>query len=104
MRIMLDTNVLLSGFAFRSRSIAEMTRWISEKHQLLLSSYVIDELREVIERKAPAIMEALDAFLLRLPFEMYYTPARIPEDLPFEIRTRTTLPCSIRRLLRRPMY
>ncbi len=86
MRIMLDTNVLLSGFAFRSRSIAEMTRWISEKHQLLLSSYVIDELREVIERKAPAIMEALDAFLLRLPFEMCYTPARIPEDLPFEIR------------------
>ena len=86
MRVMLDTNVLLSGFAFRSKGIEEMTRWICERHQLLLSSYVIDELREVVARKAPAMMEALDSFLLRLPFEMCYTPARIPEDLPFMIR------------------
>lgn len=86
MRIMLDTNVLISGFAFRSRTIMEMTRWISEKHQLILSTYVIDELKEVVMRKAPKLQEALDAFILRLPFEMCYTPERIPEELPFEIR------------------
>ena len=55
MRIMLDTNVLISGFAFHSRSIMEMVRWISENHQLVLSSYVIDELKEVIIRKAPGL-------------------------------------------------
>ena len=86
MRIMLDTNVLISGFAFRSRSLMEMTRWITERHQLVLSTYVIDELKEVVARKAPGSIEALDAFIMRLPFEMCYTPEHIPEELPFEIR------------------
>jgi putative PIN family toxin of toxin-antitoxin system len=86
MRIMLDTNVLISGFAFNSTHIREMTRWITEQHQLILSSYVVEELREVIARKAPASLAALDDFLVRLPFEMCYTPARLPKELPFGIR------------------
>jgi len=86
MRIMLDTNVLISGFAFYSRRIMEMTRWICEHHQLVLSSYVVDELREVIRRKAPSMQGAIDDFLFKLPFEMCYTPASLPEKLPFEIR------------------
>ena len=86
MRIMLDTNVLISGFAFHSSRIMEMTRWISEKHQLVLSTYVIDELKDVIARKAPNVQSALDVFLTRLPYELCYTPAQIPENLPFEIR------------------
>ena len=86
MRIMLDTNVLISGFAFHSRSIMEMTRWITERHQLVLSTYVIDELKEVIARKAPGLRDALDIFLMRLPFEICYTPARIPDARSFEIR------------------
>ncbi len=86
MRIMLDTNVLISGFAFRSRTIAEMTRWIGEHHELVLSSYVVDELREVILRKAPAMRQVLDDFLMKLPFEMCFTPSALPDGLPFEIR------------------
>ncbi len=86
MRIMLDTNVLISGFAFGSTRIREMTRWITDNHQLVLSSYVVDELREVVARKAPASLTALDDFLVRLPFEMCYTPATLPSNLPFEIR------------------
>lgn len=86
MRIMLDTNVLISGFAFGSARIREMTRWITEHHQLVLSSYVVDELREVVARKAPSALRALDDFLLRLPFEMCYTPTSLPDPLPFDIR------------------
>ena len=86
MRIMLDTNVLISGFAFHSHNLMEMMRWIGEAHQLVLSTYVIDELKDVIARKAPRLQGALDAFLMRLPYELYYTPERIPDRLPFEIR------------------
>lgn len=86
MRIMLDTNVLISGFAFHSRGIMEMVRWITDNHQLVLSIYVIDELKEVIARKAPSMQGALDRFILGLPFEMCYTPTLIPQDLPFEMR------------------
>lgn len=85
MRIMLDTNVLISGFAFGSRKIKEMTRWICENHQLVLSSYVVDELREVITRKAPALQQAVDDFLIRLPFELCYSP-KLPKPLPFAMR------------------
>ena len=83
---MLDTNVLISGFAFQSRGIIEMTRWIGEAHQLVLSTYVIEELKDVIARKAPRLQNALDCFLMRLPYELCYTPAQIPKKLPFEIR------------------
>ena len=86
MRIMFDTNVLISGFAFHSQSLMEMMCWIGEAHQLVLSTYVINELKEVIVRKAPGLQNALDAFLLHLPYELCYTPERIPDNLPFEIR------------------
>lgn len=52
----------------------------------MLSSYVVDELRAVIARKAPSVLCALDEFLIRLPFEMCYTPSSLPAVLPFEIR------------------
>ena len=52
----------------------------------MLSSYVVDELREVIARKAPAMRQALDDFLMKLPFEMCFTPSVLPDELPFEIR------------------
>lgn len=86
MRIMLDTNVLISGFAFHSRSLMEIMRWIGEAHQLVLSTYVIDELKDVIARKAPGLQNALETFLLHLPYELCYTPEHVPSNLPFEIR------------------
>ena len=61
-------------------------RWIGEAHQLVLSTYVISELKDVIARKAPGLQSALDAFLMRLPYELCYTPEHVPENLPFEIR------------------
>lgn len=56
MRIMLDTNVLLSTAAFRSKGLAVMLDWICQAHQLVLSSYVVDERYEVVQRKKPAIL------------------------------------------------
>lgn len=53
MRIMLDTNVLLSAVIFRSKMMWNMMARIMEDHRLVLSSYVIDECYEVVERKNP---------------------------------------------------
>ena len=60
--------------------------WIGHEHRLLLSSYVLEELREVISRKAPGMKEALEDFITRLPFELCQTPLPLPEELLFEIR------------------
>ena len=54
MRIMLDTNVLLSAVIFRSKMMWNMMARIMEDHRLVLSSYVIDECYEVVERKKGA--------------------------------------------------
>ncbi len=56
MRIMLDTNVLLSAVIFRSTSMQNMMQRIMEDHRLVLSSYVMDECYEVVQRKKPALV------------------------------------------------
>ena len=65
MRIMLDTNVLLSAIVFHSQTLWKMMEQITFSHQLVLSSYVIDECYEVVKRKKPALVSALDRFLRR---------------------------------------
>lgn len=86
MRVMLDTNVLLSIAAFRSKSLSVMLGWITQTHQLVLSSYVIDECYEVVRRKKPALVSSLDRFFEALPFELIHTPEILPDHGWFTIR------------------
>ncbi len=51
MRVMLDTNALISATVFRSQTMLEMMELILSTHRLVLSSYVIDELKQVVDRK-----------------------------------------------------
>ena len=53
MRIMLDTNVLISLILFPSERMNAMMEAIFMKHQLVLSSYVVEELKGVVRRKFP---------------------------------------------------
>lgn len=86
MRIMLDTNVMLSVAIFKSVNLSATLAFICQKHQLVLSSYVIDECYEVVERKKPLLIYALDRFLEALPFELIHTPHTLPEHGWFTIR------------------
>ncbi|MBS4031483.1 MAG: putative toxin-antitoxin system toxin component, PIN family [Clostridiales bacterium] len=86
MRIMLDTNVLISVFIFKSMSLEQLLNTICLRHTLVLSSYVIGELYEVIERKFPGKTELLDVFLSRIPYELEHTPHNIPDHNLFTIR------------------
>lgn len=53
MRIMLDTNVLISALLFPGVKMDAMMNYIFTHHQLVLSSYVVDELKRVVKRKFP---------------------------------------------------
>ena len=74
MRIMLDTNVLVSAFIFKGQTIVKMIDFLTDNHSIVLSSYVLNELKEVIKDKFPAKHAELDTFLTNLPFEHVYTP------------------------------
>jgi putative PIN family toxin of toxin-antitoxin system len=79
MRIMIDTNILISAFVFRSDRVNRLIEKIVEEYNLVLSSYIIEELNEVIKRKFPKQVNALDKFLTALSFELVYTP-KTPKD------------------------
>lgn len=74
MRVMLDTNIFVSMIFFPSNQTRELARRLTDKHQIIVCDYVIEELRLVVERKFPAKKNCLENFFLELPFELVYTP------------------------------
>ncbi len=91
MRVMLDTNVLISAIVLKSKLMNEMLESIINNYKLVLSSYVIDELKQVIARKFKGKSDNLDEFLTALPYEFVYTPDVIDKEL-FEIRDEMDYP------------
>lgn len=51
MRIMLDTNILISMLFFPSKQFKQVLDYITRNHKLVLSSFVINELFAVTDRK-----------------------------------------------------
>ena len=80
MRIMLDTNILISVAIFNSNALKNVLVNICDNHTLVLSSYIIAELEEVVKRKFPNKINSLSKFLYQLPYELNYTPDSIVEN------------------------
>lgn len=91
MRIMLDTNVLLSALLFPGERMNRMMQSIFEDHRLVLSSFVVDELLYVVKRKFPGKFQAVDRLLSSMSFELAYTPQEMEQGL-FEIRDEKDYP------------
>lgn len=85
MRIMLDTNVLISALLFPGAKMDAMMEYIFTNHQLVLSSYVVDELKSVVRRKFPGKEVAINKLLMMMSFEYVYTPGTMVSGL-FDIR------------------
>ncbi|MGI6166293.1 MAG: putative toxin-antitoxin system toxin component, PIN family [Limnochordia bacterium] len=91
MRIMLDTNVLISIIIFRSQILTDMMALVLTEHRLVLSSYVIEELKQVVARKFEEKSVVLEVFLQALPYEFVYTPELMDQTL-FSIRDPADYP------------
>jgi predicted nucleic acid-binding protein len=74
MRVMLDTNVLILAIIFPNDRMNSLIYKATLDHHLVLSSYIIDELIDVIKRKFPVKVKDVDLFLARLPYELVYSP------------------------------
>ena len=85
MRVMLDTNILVSMIIFPSQIFLDMLATITKHHKLVLSSYVLDELSDVVTRKFPKRKEAFKKFLTAIPYEIFFMPQDMDLGL-FEIR------------------
>lgn len=74
MRVMLDTNILVSLIFFPSTQTDRLFNCLTTKHQIIISDYVIDELRLVVKRKFASKWPYLNIFFHEFPFEFVFTP------------------------------
>ena len=86
MRIMLDTNVLISLFVFKGKKFEDLLLKVSLLHTLVLSSHIISELYDVVQRKFSDKTKYVDLFLERIPYELTLTPEYLPDHNLFTIR------------------
>ena len=91
MRVMLDTNVLISAFVLKSKVVNQVVEKILLEHRLVLSTFVINELQRVVAKRFSGKTKELDDFLAVLPYECVHTPEVIVDDL-FEIRDHMDYP------------
>ena len=92
MRIMIDTNVLISAFVLLSLHMLSMIDKITERHTIVLPTYVLDELKRVTKKKFSSKYYLLESFLYVLPFELVYTPEKIDRSKYPDIRDKKDLP------------
>lgn len=85
MRVMLDSNVLFSALLFPGETMNKLMQKVTTEHQLVLSSYIVNELLDVTRRKFSSKVTVIDTLLSQLPYELVYTPELQKPDL-FEIR------------------
>ncbi|MCL1998665.1 MAG: putative toxin-antitoxin system toxin component, PIN family [Turicibacter sp.] len=69
MRIMLDTNILLSALAFNSEMLGEIVDKVGECHTMLLCEHILEEFRGVVAVKMPHRSEELEETLSNLKHE-----------------------------------
>ena len=62
MKIMLDTNILISAFVFKSKKMNELIYKLSKEHEIIICSYTVEELKELISTKFKVSQRELDEF------------------------------------------
>ena len=60
---------------------------LSKDHEIVICSYTIDELKELMKNKFKVSLQELDDFLKDFPFDLVYSPAYVENKL-FEIRDK----------------
>ena len=70
---------------FPGETMKELIFKVTTKYQLVLSSYVVNEIFDVAHRKFPNKVSVIENLLSHLAYELVHTPEQIEPEL-FEIR------------------
>ncbi len=86
-RVLVDTNVVISALLFPDSTPARALALVLDEHRLVLTDWIIAELHEVVGRKRPDLLAALDAFLSGIEYELAApggasVPVSDPDDQP----------------------
>ncbi len=92
MKVIVDTNILISAILFPNGKVAEVFSYLIKTHDLIISSYAIEECEKVFETKFPMKMNCLKEFFVDLSYELFQTPSKIDSKEYPEIRDAKDLP------------
>ena len=70
MRILADTNILISAMLYPNSYPAKALKIATEHHNLVMTDYNIAELRNITRRKFPHMADDVDEFLGKLTYEL----------------------------------
>ncbi len=70
MKILVDTNILISAVLFPYSKPAKALVYIAENHEMVLCDQNLAELREVLNRKAPQALPHAEVLLTELSYEL----------------------------------
>lgn len=92
MRVLVDTNILISAALFSQGKVARVLDYLFETHTVVIASFTIHECEQVFLRKFPTKLPELRHVLADIDFERFDTPARLdPSRFP-QIRDAGDLP------------
>lgn len=70
MKILVDTNILISALLFPRSKPAKALLYTSEQHDMVLCDRNLHELRDVLKRKAPNALPDAEVLLAELSYEL----------------------------------
>ena len=71
MRIMADSNVIVSAVYNQSSKTAAVFNHVCDNHELVLCGYNITECRDVVKRKFPQHLPVLNTLFMALSYELH---------------------------------
>jgi len=74
MRIMIDSNVIVSAIYNKNSKPADVLSHVCENHNLFLCDYIIAECFDVLKRKFPQHLSDFDKLLATLGYKLVATP------------------------------
>ena len=74
MRIMVDTNIIISAALFPGGRVSLMLKEIMQHYELVICTFSLEELFIVVERKFKHKKDEVDHFFRQLSYSLIYTP------------------------------
>jgi putative PIN family toxin of toxin-antitoxin system len=74
MKVMADTNVIISALLFPASLPAKVLLHIAGNHELVLCDHIVAEIRNVVSRKRPDLLGDVDVLLAQLSCELVIAP------------------------------
>jgi len=91
MRVMVDTNIIISAMVFKSSKMNAVLQKIKAEHELCIASYAVDETKRILNEKFPGVEADVVSFFEKYPYTLIEPPAndvsplveiRDPKDYP----------------------